>query len=120
MPETGDGIIIADNKNKTKNNSSSSGTPNHSRVGPVWRFLPLHASPRPPLAEMYDVYYMHDLYDLYDLYDLHDLNDLHDLYDQYDLAHVTGWETCNLLNLVHVPWVGYILRISSTASDNGK
>ena len=33
MPETGEGI--ADN----------------ARAGPVWRFLPLHASPRPPLAE---------------------------------------------------------------------
>ena len=35
MPETGEGI--ADNA--------------IYRAGPVWRFLPLHASPRPPLAE---------------------------------------------------------------------
>ena len=26
-------------------------TPNHARAGPVWRFLPLQASPRPPPAE---------------------------------------------------------------------
>ena len=49
MPETREGIA---DKTKTKQKKQCHcGTPNHARAGPVWRCLPLHASPRLALAE---------------------------------------------------------------------
>ena len=34
-----------------------------------------------------------------------------DLYDLYDLAHVAGWEPCNLHDLGLVSWVGPVWTI---------
>ena len=45
-----------------------------------------------------------------------------DLYDLYGLAHVAGWEPCNLRSLFigHVSWVGYVLyRCSRAIFGNG-
>ena len=47
MPEQG----RAERTRKRTPNDNSSGSPNHARAGPAWRFLTLHASRRPPLAE---------------------------------------------------------------------
>ena len=41
--------------------------------------------------------------------------DLYDLYGLYDLAHVAGWELCNLHHLGRVSWVGSVLQYTDPA-----
>ena len=46
--------------------------------------------------------------------------DLYDLYELYDLAHVAGWELCNVHDLTQHSWVEPVLYRSCTTSHHGR